>query len=715
MLHSVSLRNFKKHRSLDVAFDGGVTSVIGDNAIGKSCLLKAIMFALGGARGAGSAANLWNWDAEGQKSVALKLTLPKHGRVTITRTSGGAKVLGEAGELLASGNAAVTKFIEDSLGLAISELRPLCYSPQGETQGILTMGPTALQQKVEGMSGIAVVDQVLGRLSQDLSRMEGRLEGLQGEGVEEAKEEVRRCEGFLATHQGVLGYSKQEVERLEGEIDGLRKSISTAEAVEAKREALAKSLMREDATARRLSEELVKLNEELGQLPSVDLERISTDQEFLQDLRKLERELRDTSTKVDHLRHRREKLVGLIRATGTAMEKHEEAEQRLLSLEPALDALQKEVSSKHRDWEDLSKALSRGKEELKNAVCQSCNRPFTEGGLSTLKDNIEQVAQRKEEAKKLVDDASARLDKLKRAVSSARSELNPGMAENLAFHQKELLAVDIELNELGVVPQGALERTEKRIEEWEGIVKKWLDDLNKVKQKEEAIRVHDELYKRARESWTVLRGELYSLPDADMSAAKALLAQKKELLNEARQRLSVWETSIRQAEVELKAAIKQVEQLERVKAERADVEESKALAGQLQSYLRKNRSSFGEGLWGSLLQYASALISNTTSGRLTELSRSKDGEFYIREEGRAVPVSDSSGAQRSIIGLALRIAMTKTFYGNGLFLLLDEPTADARDNTAAAVAGMLQSLNMQVISVTHRTGDAVNAGQIIEL
>ena len=155
--------------------------------------------------------------------------------------------------------------------------------------------------------------------------------------------------------------------------------------------------------------------------------------------------------------------------------------------------------------------------------------------------------------------------------------------------------------------------------------------------------------------------------------------------------------------------------LEKAKADAEDVHKDLALASQLQKYLRANRTRLASDLWDGLLNYASALTSSATGGVLSGLSRTPSGDFTVVEDGRTVPVTESSGAQRSIMGLALRVALTKVFYGNGLFLMLDEATADASDETAAAVAGMLRSLDMQVVSVSHRTGDVVNAGEIIEL
>ena len=131
------------------------------------------------------------------------------------------------------------------------------------------------------------------------------------------------------------------------------------------------------------------------------------------------------------------------------------------------------------------------------------------------------------------------------------------------------------------------------------------------------------------------------------------------------------------------------------------------LAG-LQKYLRSSRSRLSAEIWGGLLDYASHLVGVATSGRMGRLERSEKGEFTAG----GVPVDDDGGAMKSLVGLALRVSLARTFYGAGLPMLLDEPSADASDSTANAITGMLIGLGSQIISVTHRT-DAVLGNVIV--
>jgi DNA repair exonuclease SbcCD ATPase subunit len=120
--------------------------------------------------------------------------------------------------------------------------------------------------------------------------------------------------------------------------------------------------------------------------------------------------------------------------------------------------------------------------------------------------------------------------------------------------------------------------------------------------------------------------------------------------------------------------------------------------------------------WESLLLHATYLLETVTEGQLSNLIRTDSGEFSLTEAGREVPVTELSGAQRSMVGLCLRVALSQVFYSGSLFLLLDEPCADMSEENAARVAGMLQGLTgTQIIMVSHRQSGVMSAGNVIAL
>ena len=123
------------------------------------------------------------------------------------------------------------------------------------------------------------------------------------------------------------------------------------------------------------------------------------------------------------------------------------------------------------------------------------------------------------------------------------------------------------------------------------------------------------------------------------------------------------------------------------------------------SALRSARLDISSLLWQKLLGVTENYFS-LFRGKPSTLSMSKKG---ILVDGH---LSAPSGSTLDVLGLALRLAMSKLFANNGL-CILDEPASGCDDDrTAAMTAGLLSSGFEQVILVTHKDVDE-SAGNLI--
>jgi hypothetical protein len=139
------------------------------------------------------------------------------------------------------------------------------------------------------------------------------------------------------------------------------------------------------------------------------------------------------------------------------------------------------------------------------------------------------------------------------------------------------------------------------------------------------------------------------------------------------------------------------------------------VAGRLVKFLVKNREEFMAGVWAEILSSASAFAAQATGGAITEVLR-KDGAFYYIEDGLAKRASSqASGAQASILGLGLKLALSTSVPGSLNTLLLDEVTTDMRDDISAAVTALLGTAGHQVIAITHREMDRSGDYKVIAL
>ena len=718
MLETIGLQNFKKHGSLNVEIPDGLTSITGANAAGKTSLLKGILFALFGAAAAGAKDHLWKWDAEGAKSVGLAMTLPEYGRVTVTRTPTSAKVIAaDDGRILASGNTAVTKLIEEALGMAAKDLRTLCYSPQGETQGLLTMGPTAMQQKVEGLAQMETVDKVLGLLSGDINKLSGKLEALPADiDIPKLQLKVEEAQNFLEYNQSEL----QAVQTNEVSVQAELKK-----ATDAYREGRELSEKRERLTyiIQSVGSDLINTDEALSVLKTRSKEKASLGNiEELTNLTHSITELTAQGTELNNRITEERRVQNEVISLTTQINQHSEEVKTHDAAVLQLNELRPQLATYTQQFEvaadNFNTADARRKElssMVHNATCPTCGQMLKNVNVEELKAQLAEAEVLVEERKTILDTLRVQLKDCEQAVRRQEALLNPGVAALLEdknsrlaeLNKREPLDLATATATLGNIQ---VDRQGKRDQHAE--LSKAIALAEEIAKQ---IQTQEDRLQALNEKQLKIQSELDSTPVVDLVALSAVVDEATTKSNN----LSTFKYNllgnITRGDTELKAFTTELEQAKRQAEEYRKAQDDKAEAEGLQTYLRKNRSRMASDIWDGLLNFSSALISNTTGGVLSDLSRSNGGDFTLLENGRTIPVTEASGAQRSIVGLALRAAMTKVFYGDNLFLLIDEATADASDETAAAIAGMLASLNMQVVTVSHRAGDVVNAGTILEI
>ena len=76
---------------------------------------------------------------------------------------------------------------------------------------------------------------------------------------------------------------------------------------------------------------------------------------------------------------------------------------------------------------------------------------------------------------------------------------------------------------------------------------------------------------------------------------------------------------------------------------------------------------------------------------------------------------EASGAQKSFIGAALRIALKKCLYGNELAMMFDEPTGAMSEVRSRQLMDSLTNAGPQVLVITHRQTDSNLADNLVTL
>lgn len=719
MLTSLELKNFKQHEILQIDTPTGVTNIVGDNAKGKSNTLKGILFALFGASSAGSKANIWKWDSDGPKQVSLTLNLPGYGLTTITRTATGAKAMGSDGKLLASGTSPVTKLVEEAFGMSSKDLRTLCYSPQGEVRGLLTMGPTALQRKVEELAHMEVLDKALALLSTDITHMEGRLAGMPDtSSLVECMQHLEALKPKLQETEAAVQRLASEAERALEAAKEATEAKNTATAIATERVKAVASLGSKEDTLQRVKLSVEEVKTALDALtPNLEAETTAAEnqvQEITSEIRNVSETIRKEHEACDEATN----LAGEVAKLTKIYEEHQEASKVFEDLATHIEG----ARIRDQGYEDtLQRRLDRIAElqsALDNSVCPTCGQTTCEVDKETINKELEDTLTLKKSLEGMLQDNRHTVKELQAKQEGVKARLNPG-AEALLADRKEKLS-KLQSREFVDVPQLTEHlRLRKEALREASDTHKTLEA--KSQERKHLLNQYTKLAPALNEliaEVEALQKKVANLPEVDVEAAGRHEARCREIYEGVRAKLASAKSELNQLTFDHRQTANTVTYLQGVEEELSRVAKEKSLAMKLQTYLRKNRQRLGADLWGGLLNYASALINSASRGRLGGLERSADGTFTVEQDGKRIPVDDDclSGAQLSIVGMALRVSLNKVFYGSGLFLLLDEPAADASAATAAAIAGMLRSLNMQIISASHNhEGEVVNADNVIQL
>lgn len=722
MIRSIYLRNFKKHENLDVAFSEGLNAVIGGNASGKTSIYSAALFALFGPGATGHRANrIPTRGATDPTTVTLDIEIPVHGRIRIERTLKGAKMTSLDGTLLANGATPCVKLLEEAYGMSASDLQTLMYSRQGQSQLFLEMGASILQQTVERLAKSDLVDKVLGMVGKDVTAAEGRIAGLgTPDDTAELQRKLQAATVAAQAHKASLddvAVNIQKASELEGhsrrQYEEAVQTIKRQEAIRVDLGTVREMIRDLEAEIQEQNTTLEGYGDDLEQQAEVERSNI----ESLQTTWMARKQRVDTAVS----------LLDRIEKRKVSLDHYAEEIRQSEEVRGALLESEQEVSRLKDDYQTLKLAALQAQEDaaaarkaMEDGVCRECKRPFSEEEQKAAIERHDLAANRLQDAHhawnnsltplKLAEEKLAKLKTLyKPGAEQAYLEVKTQMEDaeaDLAAALSGFGSLE-DLRVTTVLDKTSLDMANQR---WRELTARANDRKNLLRHKA----LNEEQLSHARGNIEKLEADLLALPAvvADPETMKMTWLGATEHLSSLRDLEKSLIGYVAEAEADARVLASNLEHCQKVTAELQKLSKEVDQRKRLQVWLRKSRAELMTELWDNMLAYASHLISSTTDGLLAQVFR-EEGELFVVEEGYKMAVSELSGFQRSLVGLAIRIAMSRAFYGEDHFLLLDEPTSDANDENAARIAGMLQGLGSQVIYVTHREGDSVNAGTVI--
>jgi DNA repair exonuclease SbcCD ATPase subunit len=726
-LQSVVLDNFKRHELTKVNFTGGVNVITGPNYAGKSTILHAIMFALFGAKAIPCDAD--DMVRRGAKRMKVTVDLQTHdaGRYEVVRTKSGADLnyIDQAGNIRveATGHSAVTSRVEELIGLKAKRFAQLKYAEQKETEALLAFGTTELHAMLEELSGADTVNAAIKKCADIVSSQEAVVTAL-GEislvpDMPAARLALKRGGDLLTTqeaqernHVVLLNNCRLGVTQTQAKVD---------EAVAHNREALARqqahgtALARVEAAGLRLGAATERLRA-LPPPPEVPLEdmryALRVHRENIAVADAAARSVADWKARVTVGRQQLE-----LRQTQFTAAKHTyDVAVAGVDILSNLGATSLEtLEAEHQaDFSELNLAKAEAKrhrEAVESSFCPTCKREYDEhhgqkaeheAMLAALRAHGEKLAAR-------INDRLAEIEKLRKAIVDCndagsrmkQAETNLDAAQTALgdlVNAEQEGAGDVEWRRAAVPPlTAAIAAAEQRDR-----------DLALA---DAAVRNESEALARAQNEQAAL------LPTFDIVDVPAdVLVEARRQVVEAEEGLQGVRAGIAETKAVITKLQDDIEREEKIAGRREDAKKRRDVAKELWRYLRENRDRFMGEIWASVMAAASGFVAACTGGDIERIYRDTDGKFRYVEKGEEFSaLGSASGAQRSLMGLGIKIAMSHLARSELMVILLDEPSADMDPKVSAAMTALLGTLGHQVVMVSHRDMDGTMAENVITL
>ena len=682
MLTKIKLENFRQHLNLELDFKNGVTVLRGSNEQGKTTVFEAVAFALFGVKACRNN-DLTTWgEPDNSHKVTLDFTTHDE-QCTITRTKSSAElqVTRACGSVrVVTGQTETVKAVETMLGLKPGLGSQLMFVGQSQIQGILAEGGAKTTSFIEKLADLDVIDNLVTELQDNYPT--GKTLVLD-DMLESSKEEL-----LAATVD--LKATPDPTKMLEAEIKELKNNLTEKQAalVEAIAEFEAIDLKyNESKTAeveyKHYVEKKKNLDSRLLELKDLAFvaEPVETDltalKEELVGLELLEENYKD------FVSHKDEVTARMLRADWTANFDRVSAE---------LVERNNIIQEKSKEVEDNIKTIA----GLSDICCKTCKREFENAA----------------EQKALAYDLELINEKLNLEIEALFAEQEPLQVEfeNLKSYATwcpELLNTSWTYDKT-YIPAKLVWKGPDVSNYIEGkVFETRVSIVNADKEYAYNVReykIYKDMLSRKQELSAELEGLVEIHKPEDSTKIEELRNTSKGLVQDRQQEVYQLGSEVKNFDANNVhrynkhiAALSRVAELEDSIARCTKSIEQTALNNLLLKSLRAAKPLVADKIWRAVCDTVSVYFSQMRGVESVVSKDSKEG-FTVNCEA----ISSLSGSTLSILGLALRVALVKTFLPSCDILLLDEPFDGADSSRRDSMLGFIvQSLFTQMIIITH--------------
>lgn len=709
MIKSLKTKNFRKLTDNEFVFTPGLNALLGANEAGKSTLLEAIAYALFGIKACRETLDKVVTWGNPERTLKVELVLEMDGvEYVITRSKAGAEVnYGGDGKVVGQGE--VSAFLANLIGASGDAAGRLMLAKQGAIRGALDSGAAKTMELIESLADFGVLDRVV---------------------------------ELIQTHC-VIGPTKVAEDRVGRAAEALTAARAVVVAVDmeaskakAKELALAIGNLREELATKWEAEYLageaaVRAAEQAAELRrTLKVQRSGAEDTYTERQRQLLEASEAANKRPDPA------IEVALRAQLEGAEKNAQAvlvwnelqalvypeqfwDQPRATLDAAIAQAQRAstnaqiaLQAARKDEADLTASLQTGE-----GLCKSCGQTLP---------NAAAVAAHNAKIQAQLPAVMVRINEAIAARATAEEDVEAYQGvlhESKPFDAFAARYADlVDVADTAVPPVLSWKGEPPKDEEAALTLRLKLQEYQRQKEAADKAAARVEVLEstaaqdRGRldqlDAQIAQCGDEASLPQLQ-AAHELVYTQYHQRMNDIAQfvmQVDVLHRDISNAEGAYERQMHEVAKAEHA-LETAEAElKSQEFNNALLKRVREARPNIADKLWGTIMSTVSVYFSQMRGERSTVSREAND--FKI--DGKSI--SGYSGSTLDALGLAIRLALTRTFLPTAPFLILDEPAAAMDDNRTSATLGFLVGSGFQqTLLVTHDATSETVAQNLLTL
>lgn len=674
MLKQLKLTNFRRHKDLTINFTPGLQLLRGNSEAGKTTVVESILYALFGTRALRT--KLESTVTRGEKESALKVVLTfTHDGVDyqITRSKSGAELL--FGDQSVTGQSETRAFLERLFGCTADLAAKLMFASQNDVRGVLSEGPTAAAGMVERLANLGVIETLVDKITANLPSGNTRTIQVQ---LVAAKQQLVELQHPGEADTSALSQAKAKLTTLQEQYTADKEKLASFDLVGAN--ATLQAARSAQAVVEANAKQRVKWQAVLRE--DVPVSRFTSD-----GLDKLQ------LSQANAVENNKLWLVYSNKPECPAWVDTEAANGELSKLAEESKQLDRSIAGVNQEV-----AVFRS-QKITQSACGLCGKELQ---------NIPEVVSKNAEFDTKISKLEEQLSGLRLRLMDNRQKaeaLSAVVQAHNAFskaHGRYWKLTENGLQWLGTVPSPPLEVDNVNVAAERALLRQIADVESRKQQASKALA--DLVDPQVPDTSAALKVV------SDFQAATAALETLKQSVRAVENEVERQERLLMEHTHKLQTYDLQKATYEKQIAGWEDLLRQSDFHNEIIRKLRASRQSIASQLWNSVL----SVVSHTFTQIRGSDSRVERGPEGFTVNGQAV--ADLSGSTIDMLGLAIRLSLSRVFLPNLPFVFMDEVFANCDEQRElSGLASLASSGVSQVLLVSHSDlGDSI-ASNLIQL